>query len=798
MKIKKVECDQFAGMRGKEIEFTDGLNIVIGDNESGKSTMAALIYYLFFQDVKLHGRNDADFIDKYFPKTVSGPQGDVVDGILVFETPNGTYKLKKEWEKGEGTSRLILPNGTSIKGMEAINDVLHIEMKHREGVYREIVFVSQKSQQIAVESIMKVLSKKLDSLSETRNDLMSTLTQTALETGGVSLEKMENKLRDTLSSLDSRWDFDADMPEGGVKRGINNKWKQQVGGILEAYYALEDLRMAQEAAEHAEKAVEICKENLRELQTKKKEIESEKNEFQKFRGILEQSTLLAKAIEDQEMKIREEESALKDWPEVECNLMKAKELRKKLEWAVWRDLFLKADSVQKAYEAKRNELEQCREILPEDLKRLGMLQTKKRKNEGEIAGLNLAAKIRQLGTAPIEIQSLTSGDVMQVADGELKITEAVKIIIPDVMEMQLMPQDVDVDAIRENLRQITTEIKDIYAKYGVNALEDLEEMDERYMATKQEVDHLKLNLEKILGENTWEMIQSKNAEIPQQIESVSDIRNQIDVLCGAKSLEAFIGGMEQLLSGFVSKYETEEKLREQFKKTQDEKNDNKSKLDALDEIPEKFQGIDDPEQYDTDRQADIDDLEGQIKESQFRLTEAERKLGEKSAEEYSEELLEKQAEFEARKTEYKHWQNIYCLFCEMKEEIGSNPMEDIEEKFREYLEVISDGDLELTGIDETMTVQIASGMHALTFDTLSEGTKGTISLAFRLAMLEHIYPEGDGLALFDDPFTDMDPKRAQQSCKLIQKFAENNQVIFITCDDKYKRLMNGKVILLAK
>jgi uncharacterized protein YhaN len=126
-------------------------------------------------------------------------------------------------------------------------------------------------------------------------------------------------------------------------------------------------------------------------------------------------------------------------------------------------------------------------------------------------------------------------------------------------------------------------------------------------------------------------------------------------------------------------------------------------------------------------------------------------------------------------------------------------MKDIGEKFQEYLKDISYGEVSLTSIDENMTTSIKSGNRSLTYDILSDGTKDTITLAFRLAMLEHLYPDGGGLAVFDDPFTDMDPRRVEQSCKLIQKFAEKNQVIFITCDEKYKNLMpNGNIIQVSK
>ncbi|MBR1742639.1 MAG: hypothetical protein IJ733_12395 [Lachnospiraceae bacterium] len=135
----------------------------------------------------------------------------------------------------------------------------------------------------------------------------------------------------------------------------------------------------------------------------------------------------------------------------------------------------------------------------------------------------------------------------------------------------------------------------------------------------------------------------------------------------------------------------------------------------------------------------------------------------------------------------------------MKEAESGNPVEDIFEKFEEYLGLISEDGITLCSLDEKFTAVLTSRMetdgseieHMLTYGTLSEGTKDTISLAFRLAMLEHIFPDGDGLAVFDDPFTDMDPGRVRQACRLIERFAEKNQVIFLTCDEKYRELLHG-------
>lgn len=143
-------------------------------------------------------------------------------------------------------------------------------------------------------------------------------------------------------------------------------------------------------------------------------------------------------------------------------------------------------------------------------------------------------------------------------------------------------------------------------------------------------------------------------------------------------------------------------------------------------------------------------------------------------------------------------ENIHAVFSKIKKETSGNPIEGIEKKFNEYLSVITSGGVKLESMNDKMDVNLSSGVNALTYDILSDGTKDTISLAFRLAMLEQLYPEGEGLAIFDDPFTDMDDERVSQACGLIQKFSERNQVIFTTCNRKYNDLLSGNKISISK
>lgn len=799
MRIRQVECDQFAGLTNKEIEFDKGMNIVIGDNESGKSTLIDLIYQLLFKDAKIDGRSDLDFIDKYFPKKISGPQGDVIDGVIIFDTPTGTYKLKKEWEKGEGTCRLTLPDGTSIKGNAEINRILNEELKHRAGVYSEIVFASQKRKQIAIESIMGSFGKKTDPLSDTRSDLASTLTQAALETGGVAIDKLEKTITKNMDDLIGRWDWGADAPEGGPKRAsYKYPWSQGAGSIVKAYYAVDEVRSKQIDAENAERVVESAKSGIQVLQVKKKEVETERTDFQKYREVLGQRSLLVGLITDLNARLNENSEAYEKWPGIRSNIEKAKELQRKQELARIRALYLKAEPIQKEFLEKKTYFEKLKEVDNSDIKKLSELITKKQQEEAKLTGMNLVAKIKEIHSADVKVTAVASGEVLDLSIGEVQITEAVDINIPGVLDMQLVPQGVDVEDVNKKIENYRAEIKELLEKYQVDSLEKLKENSEEYKELKRQVDQLKLDIDRMLGDQSWEDLKAANDAVPEEIETEADIKNRINELCGSKSVDAFIGGLESTLLNYKEKYLSIDNLKGSIEKLKKDKDDKQKTLDSIGDIPEEYQGIDNPDNYDEELSKKIEDFEEQIEGYRKKLSEAERNLGDKSAEEYLDDLQDKESVFLGLKLEYQHWRSIYNAFCKLKDQTKDNPIDKIESNFREYLRVITDGTLLLNSIDDQMLVQLASGSNALTYNTLSDGTKDTISLAFRLAMLEHLYPEGDGLAVFDDPFTDMDVKRVEQSCKLIQKFAENNQVIFTTCDDKYTKYMTGNVITMCR
>ena len=132
----------------------------------------------------------------------------------------------------------------------------------------------------------------------------------------------------------------------------------------------------------------------------------------------------------------------------------------------------------------------------------------------------------------------------------------------------------------------------------------------------------------------------------------------------------------------------------------------------------------------------------------------------------------------------------------IEKNLQANPMQDIAESFMHYLDVISGGKVstEFPEADK-LVMQIYSDNRLLDYGKLSEGTKETIFLAFRLAVLDHLFPDGGGVIVFDDPFTDMDSDRAAQACELINECAKRHQIILLTCSEKYLKMLQGNRVL---
>lgn len=789
MKIRSVECDQFAGIRSQRVEFSDGLNLMIGENESGKSTLADLIYQIFFQPVVF--RRNSGFTEKYFPKTANGTKADYVDGTLCFETEEGIYKLSKEWENGKGSSRLRLPDGMSIKAQEEIDAVLREKLKFKDGVYREIIFPSQKREQWVLETILNGVSKDTADL---RENFQAALTKAALETGGVSLNKLESSLDAKIRNLSAHWDPASDLPEGGARRGINNPWKREVGAILEAWYAREAVRQKLKEAAEAEQKIENCTIELKALEEKKNSVRDRQEQFHAVRDIIGRRQSMEALLETHKREIGECRSVIEQWPQLTKAMEQAEILKRQLSLAEAHARFAQVESIRLAAEEKRAALSQTSCVSDEDVAEYTKQQNVISRCKRDLSGMNIAAKIQKLGAADIIVRSAATGVQLTEVNGQYRLDGAVEIEIPGVMKMQLMPEGVDIADACVRLKDAEAAIGQLNTKYAVANIDELRDRKAEYRTLAAELATAERKLTEALAGEDYEELKRADQAVPADLEKIPAIKAKIRDLCGIKPLEGYIGGLRTRLDSFAEKYGSEDKLKSKLDGLNAAVLEEQESLDSVQSIPEAFCAVEDPVKFDQDLSKQLKDLDERIGNLKKQQGEAENSLGRESAEELAEQLEQRDAEFISKKTEHRRWLEIRTAFHELKAKSTGNPAQDIADRFAEYLSILSNGRLKLHEMDEKLCTHLSSGDYELACEYLSEGTKDTVMLAFRLAMLVHLFPEGGGLAVFDDPFTDMDPQRLAKACELIRRFAEHNQVIFITCDDKYRKIFDGNVI----
>ena len=793
MRIKEIRCDRFAGLSDREYDFEKGMNLIIGDNESGKSTLVDLMYHLFFQNAAIDGRSDRDFKEKYFPKSTGAYQGDTIDGEIRFETEKGTYRLSKEWSGKNGTAKLKLPDGAVIRDENTIRSVLGEVLTYGKGVYDELVFASQRREQTLLSSLLG------RETTDNMNELSATLTKAVMETGGIAVDEMETELKETVSCYEGRWDFAVGLPEGGRKRGIQNKWaiKEEKARILWAFYKMEEIAAAREKAEAAERSVDGISADIRAKKQELERLTFLRERFSKVRSQIAAQNANRALLGKEEESLRAMQSVLSVWPSQAAQLSKAKELRKRLQQAKLRESYETVHSLMTAQDTVRQKLDRMGTVVQADIEEGAALERAIVRYESALQGMNLTARIKQLGAADVRVTSAVSGEILAGGSDEINITEAVDICVPGVVEIRLAPKGVDADGVRSALTSAKEKIAALLERYSAGSVEQLRERQREAKDLAAENDRLEDRIRSALGGLTWEGLCAGASAVPENIPSVKETEREIVILCGAYPIDTFIGRLETRIDGYGKDFGTVDTLAAAIEKKSENIAGLKAKTEGAQSMPEEFRGISDADRYDEDLRIGIEYTRSRIDALKDDLSAAESGLMEKSAEEYAEDYRRAESAFEELKAEHARWKHILAVFQTVKNNAKGNPLADVETYFRENLSVLSQGRLVLNGIGEDLGSSIASGNSPLTADLLSDGTKDTVALAFRLAVLRHRCPEGGCTAVFDDPFTDMDPTRTEQACRLLQDFARNNQVIFISCDEKYNKYLTGNLIRIT-
>lgn len=184
MIIKKINVKSFGKLKNKEIELKDGLNIIYGENESGKSTLQSFIKVMLYGVDNKKGKKTLSDRAKYTPLGESSFSGELLieengEEILI----DRSFGKTKKYDDGNILNNITGEKINKYSWQEPGKDILNISS---EG-FKNTLFISQMG--CTVES-----SKQDDVLNKIIN---------ILECGAdeVSYKKIKNNLEENKKSL---------------------------------------------------------------------------------------------------------------------------------------------------------------------------------------------------------------------------------------------------------------------------------------------------------------------------------------------------------------------------------------------------------------------------------------------------------------------------------------------------------------------------------------------------------------------------------------------------------------------
>ena len=141
MKIKNILIHNFGQFHNKKIEFSPGLNIIYGENESGKSTLHSYLLGMLFGMDKARGRKSGkDTYTQYEPWNSNS----FYSGEMVFEVDGKDFRLERNFYHKEKKSTLMnLEDGEMLS--EEFGDLQMLLGGINKDMYENTYCVSQAS-----------------------------------------------------------------------------------------------------------------------------------------------------------------------------------------------------------------------------------------------------------------------------------------------------------------------------------------------------------------------------------------------------------------------------------------------------------------------------------------------------------------------------------------------------------------------------------------------------------------------------------------------------------------------------
>jgi DNA repair exonuclease SbcCD ATPase subunit len=794
MKLLSIRLHPFGGTANRTCTLQDGINVLEGPNEFGKSTLSNALWHALFTRTNLTPANLRDTMGRWYPK----PDGDHARITVQFHADGQIWTLQKTWGAG-AVSSLQADGSAAMADPAKVQTQLLTLLKRNEATWRHVLFTNQ-AQLAATMDQLRTHSGKVD-------DVQSLLAGPAAIPGDIPPDKLTAALEARVNQHFGRWDIGANGPERG--RGIDNPWANGVGPLLNAWYAVARIRRALDEVIQHEKAVDATNaqihlmagdmsadddfvstgRSLRDGLGKRSGLEERcqrlTGELRILKDIMVAWPGAAQVIQGKEAELS---AVTKDLEALEAELKSARKRGQAEQLRVTHGLLVKA---KENWQRSSTLLAESKAIAPEALVELKQLETEIDKLRIQIAAQKLSTKMESSSSLSVKLQRGTSDPETIILSPSIAWQDQAEGIFRlEYQDLKLSVESGtgDVNALFTALETARKRHTEILQTLGYESLAAAQQADvdhqKRITAESAQKGLYRAALQG-RSEEEWAADMAALADLPET-RSVDILETEKTARLGRKAaLDLEIRQEREKIEKWTRDHADLDSLTDKILAQTAEVNQAKQDLAGLPELPEGFTSISTYlelfRQKETACEQQVQRL-NDLKNQQATLTGA---APDNTAEDLRADLEIKQREFERQQATGQSLLRIQAKLQHVIADRGTDdPMQGLATAVSAHFNLLTADRYQEVTLDGTAPVSVGG---ALSLDTalLSQGTLGSLALATRLALSELYLKDMDGFFLLDDPFTDMDTTRRAAAIQAIGTFSEHHQVLFFTCHPEH-------------
>jgi DNA repair protein SbcC/Rad50 len=805
MIIRKVRLYPFGAVQDREYSFTKNLNVVLGPNEAGKSTLVKAIFAALFIPAEV--RKNSDDWRSFLSSCLPYPAGDTARVAIEFDAirQSGWHYICS-WGGSRG-QRLVTADGSEINDPDGIREQLQKALRYGRGTYEGILFARQDEMSRTLE--------KLKELPEATGTVAGLLRAALVQSGGVSLEKLEEVIDSEYERLLSNWDFADDGPRGG--RGVSNPHQKKVGAVLSAYYRLEERRRDLKRVYEDEARIAELNGKLDTSEREMRELVSRLKEYEQLENDARIRSRLAPELEMIGQKQDRLKRIVGEWPRVEeriKGLEKEMDGREKtlqkleselteagavLKARERRDLLKKAGPLQEEIRKKQKELAGLPPAGKEELTSIDKEAARQARLKSVIEAMKLKAKVEArkplhfkftAGMAePREI--MVEEDILLEGSGQLLLESEEWII-------NIQSGQEDVEDLMAQAEQAGRAFRDGLRRFKVANIEEAKKIVEKRGRLTEDMKNGRARLDGLLDGLDFEELEKEVASLGEDrtVRDPEVIRTELEETREVYSeLKIRLEQEKEKLVRWEEEFKSLDRVTDQLVELRGQEKEKREQLAGLKPRPEEFPSDDRFIEALKGMREKRESLQEKVTNLKQELFKVQSGMPEQATEDLETELKLLEDELVKLKKEAQAVNLVREQFKEMKEELDADTYTPLVETFTNYIALATDGRYRVAELDGPLPNEIVTeDGRAMPVHLLSTGTIGGTALALRLAMARYLLEDEEGFVIMDDPLLSLDPERKQSATELIREFAVGKQLIITTFDPETAELLGGNVV----